>query len=124
MNRREFLKSAAVFLLSLTIHSDGLSKAKETDDEPVIAVGPKLKDGLVLKEGDRNAFAQWEGETVLTTNKEGLQLLKLADGTRSLECLIGSSHADPEAVINFYLELGRNGWLENRLEVSQYVVEI
>lgn len=130
MNRRQFLKGAAATAglgaVSLLIRRDltaGGAIAEEKPPAEPYVVGPKLLEGLQPAELNGTACALYEGETVLITDAEGLRLLRLADGTRTLDELMVSGISCPEAVADFYLALAQSGWLANRLEVTKYAVE-
>lgn len=124
MNRREFLAAAAAAVglgaIALTLHRTG---SIAPDSSANLGIGPRLREGLMPAERDGVPCAVYHDEVVLTTDAEGLRLLKLADGTRSLDELMAAGSALPEATADFYLKLGQNGWLANRLEVCKYAVE-
>ena len=124
LNRRQFLKAAGGALLSLTIFQS-LRSLSGSDEDSGNWVGPKVKDGLSFTDDGESIRAFYDGEAVLVTNREGMRLMKLADGSRSLDDLIRLEAAggNGEEIADFFLALGQSGWLSNRLEVRKYAIE-
>lgn len=121
LTRRQFLKAAAGAALGLVVYRAAGPLAGV--DRPM--AGPKVLEGLTYaREGDL-VRAYWGDQAVLEMNGRGGELIRRADGSQTLQALIQSAGAedDPEAVADFFLALGRAGWLENRFEVQKYVIE-
>ncbi len=123
ITRREFLKGTAglVLLLGSGFNLNGITELAEPETIPI---GPQLRDELTVVATTEGARVDYAGETCFTVNKEGLQLLSLADGDHTLEEIIHNSGmaSNPEAVADFFLTLGEAGYLSARLEVNKIAV--
>ena len=121
ITRRAFLKGTAGFVLlcgaGFGLHGLAEDAAPEEND-----AGPRLKDGLGIIRNENGAEIVYGGETCFYVNEKGLELLSLADGRRSFNDIIRAAglekNADPAA--DFFLTLGRAGYLQGRLEVSKF----
>ena len=122
LTRRQFLKAAAGMTLGLVVFRAAAPLDRE---ETLPLVGPKVYEGLDFLREDGVVQARCGGEPVLVMNESGYSLVRLADGTRSLDEIIrvNRANAEPEEVADFFLTLGQSGWLENRVEVTKYAVE-
>lgn len=129
LTRRQFLKGAVSAAACLTVFRvvDTVTDRTAGYDRynPDQAVGPMVMRALSFRQTETGFEAGYEGEKVLETNEAGYALMKLADGSHSLDELIRQdiTGASPEEIADFFLLLGQAGWLENRLEVTKYVVE-
>ena len=123
ISRRAFLKGTAGFVLlcgsGFGLH--GLAETAATEDE---TAGLRLRDGLKIVRNENGAEITYNGETCFIVNEKGLELLRLADGRHSFEeviCAAGlKENAGPAE--DFFLTLGRAGYLLGRLEVSRFAV--
>ena len=122
MTRREFLKGTAgfVILCGLGFGMPELSQALTQET----VVGPLLKDGLRLVPTGDGAEIRFHGETCFTVNAAGAQLLKLADGSYTLQDMttLAGLSGQEEAVADFFITLGQAGYLQNRVEVNKIAV--
>lgn len=125
MTRREFLKGAAGFALicGAGFGVSGLSRLLRP--APENAVGPLLVDGLDLLPLSDGAEVSFQGMTCFTVNAEGARLLRLANGRNTLEYITARAglESQPEAVADFFITLGKAGYLCNRVEVNKIAVE-
>ena len=124
LTRRQFLKAAGGAVVSLTVFRS-LALWSDAGKEETVWTGPRVREGLTYQEDKENIRVLYDREVVLITNPAGMELMKKADGSRTLEELMA---ADPtgnsdEAIADFFLTLGQSGWLSNRLEVRKYAVE-
>jgi hypothetical protein len=91
-----------------------------SDVTPAEATGPLMADALEFVRETDGIFAYFQGMHVLTVDDLGFELIRRADGTRSIaaianELSIGSSM---EAVAMFFVDLGIAGWLQNTVLVA------
>ena len=123
ITRREFLKGTAGFVLlcGSGFALKGLAEIAEPDTQPV---GPELREELEIVRTAEGADVNAAGELCFTVNEPGLKLLKMADGTRTLnEIIEESGMADnAEPVADFFIALAEAGFLTARLEVSKIAV--
>ncbi len=126
MTRREFLKGAAGFALicGAGFGVSGLSKLLRP--APENAVGPLLVDGLDLLPLPDGAEVSYQGMTCFTVNAAGARLLRLANGRNTLEYITARAglESQPESVADFFITLGKAGYLRNRVEVNKIAVEL
>ena len=122
MTRREFLKGTAGFLVvcGAGFGVNRLKKALAPAAEN--AVGPKLDSDLDILQLGGETEAYLDGQLVFRANAAGGKLLRLADGSRTLEQIIETAGCKETAgdCANFFITLGRAGYLENRIEVNQF----
>lgn len=127
-SRRRFIKGiaagSALCVIGITARQLGLDLHEDLSSSS--HAGPCLREGLTLMtSGDGMKEALWEGETVFRVNREGAELLTLADGSRTLNEIIRiSGNYEPEATADFFLNLARAGWLCDRLEVYKVAIQI
>ena len=123
ITRSEFLKGTAglVLLLGSGFTLKGLAEIADPAEPPV---GPQLREELNIIKTDSGATVTAAGQTCFTVNDAGMQLLKLADGSRTLDEIIRicGMAAGAEAVADFFLTLGKAGYLTARLEVNKIAV--
>lgn len=122
MTRREFLKGTAGFLVvcGAGFGVNRLKKALAPSVEN--AVGPKLDSDLDILQLGGETEAYLDGQLVFRANAVGGKLLRLADGSRTLEQIIEAAGCQQTAgdCANFFITLGKAGYLENRIEVNQF----
>jgi len=122
MTRRDFLKGTAGLIL-LCGTGFGLKKLEKVLSPSVEnAIGPKLDADLdILRLGDE-AEAYLDGKLVFRANATGAKLLRLADGSRTMEDIIYAAGCGENAgdCVSFFVTLGQAGYLENRIEVNQF----
>ena len=124
ISRRTFLKGTAGFVL-LCGSGFGLLRAlAETADVPEEkneALGPLIRQELEIVKTADGAEVLYGGETCFKVNGDGLKLLEMADGKKTLGEIIRLSGMaeDPEPVVDFFLTLGEAGYLTHRLEVNK-----
>jgi hypothetical protein len=84
------------------------------------AAGPVMTRALALSRGADGIEAWYEGMHVFTVDELGLELVRRADGTRSiLDIASELGMTDSlEAVSLFFVSLGMAGWLENTVLVA------
>jgi len=97
---------------------------------PVHSRGPILKDGLTIK--PRLVFEEetalvymvgadvfLDGALVFTVNEIGRELLKMADGSVTVDAMAESLGLATTAseVGMFFVKLGQAGYLKNRMEI-------
>ncbi len=123
ITRRDFLKGTAGFVL-LCGAGFSLRGLAETSPSAEAAVGPRLRDGLRIVQTENGAEVTYGGGTCFAVNEKGLELLKMADGRQTLQDMIRDAglEKDPEPAVDFFLTLGRAGYLADRLEVSKVAV--
>ena len=125
ITRKEFLKGTAGFVLlcGSGFGLRGLAGLFEPQQRPV---GPQLREGLTVLAGKDGARVTACGKTCFTVNEAGRQLLSLADGRRTLSEIIAAAGMEEyaESVADFYLALGRAGYLTTRLEVNKIAVSV
>ena len=122
MTRREFLKGTAGLIL-LCGTGFGLKKLDKVLSSSVEdAVGPKLDADLNILQLGSEAEAYLNGKLVFRANDVGAKLLRLADGSRTLEQIIDAAECRGTAgdCVSFFVTLGKAGYLENRIEVNQF----
>lgn len=129
MTRRDFLKGTAAFVLSCGLGFGLFKDAYESAGSNVSksrTVGPLLRRGLTIKPNQSGVVASFSGLECFTVNAAGAELLWLADGCHSLDEIAREAglEAQMEDVAEFYLTLGNAGYLENRIEVNMYAVEM
>ena len=126
LTRRQFLKAAGGSALALTVFQCFRLSGGSGNNPEITWTGPKVRDGLSYQEDGEYIQAFYKGEPVLITDPSGMELMKMADGSRSLDELmrVDMTGAEKEAIADFFLTLGQSGWLDNRLEVYKYAVEI
>lgn len=122
MTRREFLKGTAglILLCGAGFGLEKLEKALSPSLED--AVGPKLDSNLTILQLGNEAEAYLDGRMVFRANGTGANLLRLADGSRTLENMIETAGCKENAgdCVSFFVTLGKAGYLENRIEVNQF----
>ena len=128
ISRRTFLKGTAGFVL-LCGSGFGLRALLDTADLPAEtyeAAGPRLREEMEILETADGADIRYGGETCFTVNRDGLTLLELADGNRTLDEIIRLSgmSGDPEPAADFFLTLGQAGYLARRLEVNKVAARV
>ena len=125
ITRREFLMGTAGFVLlcGTGFGLRGLAELAEPETPPI---GPQLREELDIVPTAEGADALVNGETCFTVNREGLKLLRLADGRHTLNEIIRDSGLDAqaEAVVDFFLALGYEEYLTARLEVNKIAVAL
>ncbi|MBR6185867.1 MAG: twin-arginine translocation signal domain-containing protein [Clostridia bacterium] len=126
ISRRDFLKGTAGFVLlcGVGFGARGLIGALSSEKDPI---GPQLVDELsIIREASGGARVTAAGLTCFTVNETGERLLQLADGRHTLEDIIAKSglSSQAESVADFFLTLGRAGYLTARLEVNKVAVQV
>ncbi len=142
MERRTFVKGA--FGLAILAAGAGLGfagsreqaapteQAREglvytTPDGAAIdeAVGPLMQGDIDLVAVDDDAYSGFFGNTELfTVDGTGVQLMELADGTRSLDGIADEAQValgqelDVADVASFFVTLGQSGYLQNEVYVN------
>ncbi len=126
LTRREFLKGAAGFALVCGAGFGVSGLAKLFRPAPENAVGPLLADGLELLPLSDGAEVSYQGVTCFTVNDAGARLLRLANGRNTLEEIVARTGMESQAgaVADFYITLGKAGYLRNRVEVNKIAVEV
>ena len=126
MTRREFLKGAAGFALVCGAGFGVSGLARLLHPAPENTVGPLLADGLDLLPLTGGAEVSRDGLTCFTVNDAGARLLRLANGRNTLEEIISRTglESQSEAVADFYITLGKAGYLQNRVEVNKLAVKV
>ena len=126
MTRRDFLKGAAGFALICGAGFGVSGLAKLLRPAPENAVGPLLADGLELLPISDGAEVSYQGMTCFTVNNAGARLLRFADGRHTIEEITARAglESQAEAVADFYITLGKAGYLRNRVEVNKVVAEV
>ncbi len=119
MNRREFLKGTAGFVVACGAGFGAIDKLSRTLMD-ADQVGPRLLEGLSL-EGD---CAYLGLEKVFEVNELGAKLLAMADGRHDLGELARAGGGDEAAVARFFLTLGQAGYLRDRIEVDMVEVQL
>lgn len=123
MTRRDFLKGAVGLVLavgagfgSVEVLTRLLTPTAET------AVGPLMIEGLSFLPTLSGADVLYREQTAFTVNSTGATLLRLADGTRSLDDIIHDADCESCAAdaALFFVTLGQAGYLQNRVEVTLY----
>jgi hypothetical protein len=99
----------------------------EACGEPLADVwypGPAPVDELTVTDEADGAGVYFEGKRVLSVNRLGGQLLRMADGSATLNDIIKRTHTEKIAsdVAMFFVFLSENGYLKNRVEVKLYTV--
>ena len=125
LTRRQFLKAASGAALYLAVFRTMDLLSGKPDGQEAAWTGPRVREGLSYREDGESITAYYDGEPVLITNRSGMKLMEMADGSRSLEELMRFEETgkEREAIADFFLSLGQAGWLSNRLEVYKYAVE-
>ena len=123
ISRRAFLKGTAGFVLlcGSGFGLQALADAADVFDDKEEAFGPQVRGEMKIVKTAEGADVTFGGETCFTVNGDGLTLLEMADGSRSLEEIIRLSGmaGSPEPVVDFFLTLGQAGYLTHRLEVNK-----
>ncbi len=119
MNRREFLKGTAGFVMACGAGFGAIERVSralmDTDQ-----VGPRLIEGLSVQGG-----AAYMGlDKVFEVNGLGEELLNLADGRHAMGELVRIGGGDDAAVARFFLTLGKAGYLQDRIEVDMVEVQV
>ena len=122
MTRREFLKGTAGFVLlcGLGFGATSLpSVLKSADVEN--AVGPLLANEINYIQTMDGGKAYIDGQMVFKVNSLGYKLLKYADGRHTIEDVIKKIDRPEIAgdIADFYITLGKAGYLQNRVEVKK-----
>ena len=123
ITRREFLKGTAGFVL-LCGSGFALKGLAEIAEPERIPVGPEIREELEIIGTSDGASVNVGDELCFTVNEPGLKLLKMADGTRTLNEIIEESGMaeNAEPVADFFIALGEAGFLTARLEVKKIAV--
>ena len=117
MNRRDFLKGTAGLVIALGL---GFGKTALGDAlEDFCCVGPKLGSGLSVVDTLGGADVYCAGQLAFQVNAPGALLLRMADGTHTLEEMAAALGSDYDTAM-FFVTLGQAGYLRNRVEVSVY----
>jgi hypothetical protein len=123
IDRRTFIRQAGGLVLFVTasaLGGSGLTKiASSLLPDPALR-GPLLVDGLTFKPSTAGVDAFVGNVHVFSANQTGTLLLAAADGTRTLEQIVDkiNGEIDPAEAALFYIELGKAGYLQNRVEVA------
>ena len=140
MTRREFLKGTAGFVIAcgtalvLPTVSDLFKAAPKSPEKLSLlgnvaledTVGPLLVEGLEMFPLSTGAEIQYRGTTCFTVNDSGMRLLRLADGGNTLTMIAEKADLSDqmEAVADFFVTLGKAGYLQNEIEVCTFAVRI
>ena len=126
MTRREFLKGTAGFALVCGVGFGVPALAKLFRPAPENAVGPMLVDGLDILPLLDGAEVSHQGVTCFTVNAAGARLLRLANGRNTLSAITARTGLEDQAesVADFFITLGKAGYLRNRVEVDKVAVEM
>jgi len=126
MTRREFLKGTAGFVLlcGLGFSATSLPKILKSADAEN-AVGPLLADEISYIQTLDGGKAYIDGKMVFKVNGLGYRLLKFADGRHTIEDVIKKIDRPEIAgdIADFYITLGKAGFLQNRIEVKKVTHE-
>ena len=120
------LKGLGFRVITDCIHESDYSLYAGNEPAPENAVGPLLADGLELLPLSDGAEVSCQGLSCFTVNAAGARLLRLANGSNTLEAIIARTgmEAQAEAVADFFITLGKAGYLQNRVEVNKLAVEV
>ena len=126
MTRRDFLKGTAGFVLLCGAGFGASKLLRAFGPTAETVVGPLLADGLDILPLADGAEISCRGLTCFTVNGPGARLVTLADGRRTLEKIIRTAGLEDqaEAVADFYITLGKAGYLQNRVEVNKVAVQM
>ncbi len=127
MTRREFLKNTAafVFLCGMGFGTksvvSGIMSVNAED-----SIGPLLSEDLLCIPTLNGGKAFADGELVFEVNSIGYRLLKYADGKHTLDSIVNEINRPEitENIVDFYIALGKSGYLQNRIEVCKFSNEI
>ncbi len=119
MDRRDFLKGAAGLVLACGA-GFGVKKLLGVSEKALLSVGPLPAEGLTLAEVSGGAEVYQDGALAFRVNKTGAELLRRADGTKTLNELIRLAGCEgcSGAAASFFITLGKAGYLQNRVEVD------
>ncbi|MDR1540446.1 MAG: PqqD family protein [Clostridiales bacterium] len=123
MTRREFLKLSGAFVLICAAGWRALPELeKMLGGDSKGTIGPILQDGLDIKPNSSGASVFYDGQVMFTVNETGYKLLKLADGTKSVDSIVKNACLENSAsdVGMFFVSLGKAGYLKNRVEIQLY----
>lgn len=89
-------------------------------ESPELADGPVMVSGIRLVESDGAAQGYYGDMHLFTVDEQGAQLVRLADGSLTLDELAGSLDApvNPADVASFFVTLGQAGYLRNTVLVN------
>lgn len=128
MERRAFVRGAFGFAAFIALASAGAAVSRNAAfdfvtpvvTDPLSCVGPVMQSGIRLVEhGD--AIRGMLGDTHLfDVDATGAELIRLADGTRTIDELAGATQArlNPADVASFFVTLGKSGYLANTVLVN------
>jgi hypothetical protein len=120
MKRRDFLKGAGglVVACSLGFSLDKLTRIIAPN--AAASVGPMLVDGLKIETVSHGANVYSRGLLAFQVNSTGARLLRYADGSKKLERIVDLADCQNEAgaAANFFITLGKAGYLQNKVEVN------
>jgi len=122
VTRREFLKGSAGFVLlcGLGFGATSLPSALTSVDVED-SKGPLLVNEITYIQTLDGGDAFIDGELAFKVNGLGYRLLKYADGRHTIEDVIKKIDRPEiaEDIVDFYITLGKAGFLQNRVEVSK-----
>ena len=122
MTRREFLKGTAGFVLLCGLGFGATSLPSVlTSADVEDSVGPLLVKEITYIQTLDGGDAYVDGELAFKVNGLGYRLLKYADGRHTIEAVIKKLDRPDiaEDIVDFYITLGKAGFLQNRVEVSK-----
>lgn len=126
MTRRDFLKGTAGFVLLCGLGFGATSLPSVlTSVDVEDSVGPLLAKEINYVQTLDGGTAYVNGEVVFKVNGLGYRLLKYADGKHTIDDVI-SKIGRPEIgedIADFYITLGKAGYLQNRVEVKKVTNE-
>lgn len=87
---------------------------------PEFADGPVMASGIRLVKNDGSTQGYYGGMHLFTVDERGAQLIRLADGSLTLDELAASldDPANPADVASFFVTLGQAGYLQNTVLVN------
>jgi hypothetical protein len=95
---------------------------------PEAAVGPVMAADIELRATADGAQGHYDGVHLFNVDALGAQLVKLADGSRTIEQIVASTQASNPAFATlpassaaaFFVQLGQAGYLQNQVYVTLY----
>jgi hypothetical protein len=123
IDRRTFVKQAGGLVLFVTASAFGganLTKTLTSFVPDKTPRGPLLVEDLTFKQSFEGVDAFVGTTRVFSANQTGTILLAAADGMHTLDEIVSESggQIDPVEAALFYVELGKAGYLQNRVEVA------
>ena len=128
MERRSFIRGAFGFVAlaalagvgGVSVGTTAHSFVTPQIEDPELCVGPAMQAGIELVDKGGTTKGMSNGTHLFNVDATGAELIRLADGSMTLDQLAGATSApvSPADVASFFVTLGKSGFLANTVLVN------